>query len=75
MESRLDKVIGDFNRLANQFETDYFELYKDKPQIELVLGNEDLKKLILGAFAVDEHNIESIKFDGDLKVTLKKIKD
>jgi len=74
MESRLETVLSDYSTLANQFEETY-ELHKDKPQLVLLLSKEGLEKLILGFSSIDGHKIESIKFDGDLKVTLKKIKD
>ena len=75
MENRLERVIEDFNTIANQFETDYLENFREEPTIHIVLGKSELVKLICGAFCVDNHEVESINFDGDLRVVLKKIEE
>ena len=75
MENRLERVIEDFNTLANRFETDYLENFREEPTINIVLGKSELVKLVLGAFCVDMHEVESINFDGDLRVVLKKIEE
>ena len=73
MESRLDKVIQGFNDLSNHFESEYLKNFREDPLINIVLGKSEIHKLILGAFAIDGHEIDSIKFDGDLKIVLTKI--
>ena len=75
MENRLERVIEDFNTIANQFETDYLENFREEPTIYIVLGKSELVKLICGAFCVDMHEVESINFDGDLRIVLKKIEE
>jgi len=74
MQNRLDKVIEEFNTVANQFETDYLDL-REEPVLHITLGKSELVKLVMGAFSVDNHEIEDIKFDGDLRIVLKKIKE
>ena len=75
MENRLERVIEDFNTIANRFETDYLENFREEPIIHIVLGKSELVKLVLGMACVDNHEVESINFDGDLRVVLKKIED
>lgn len=75
MENRLERVIEDFNTIANQFETDYLENFREEPTINIVLGKSELVKLVLGMACIDMHEVESINFDGDLRVVLKKIEE
>lgn len=72
MQNRLDKVIEEFNTVANQFETDYLNL-KEEPVLHITLGKSELVKLVMGAFSVDNHEVESVSFGDDLRIILKKI--
>ena len=73
MESRLDRVIGDYNELGNRLEAQYLEK-RDEPTLELVITLDSLKTILLGTICCDNHNISSMVANGkEITVKLEKI--
>ena len=70
---RLDVVLSQYNELSNRLEEQYLEK-RDEPEPNLVIRLEDLKTILIGTIACDNHSIASLVADGEkLTVRLEKL--
>lgn len=73
MSKKLDEVLENFNKLTTEWEEQYHSEFRYEEKLGLDLKGQELSTLILGAFAIDNHEISSISFEnGVLQVKLKK---